>query len=52
LAAIVCHKKIGSGTHLRRMLRDLAKFEMRHLAVDANIADTIEQFPLFALPAP
>src|SRR6201993_2963846 len=52
LAPIVRHQKVSGSFQLDRMLRDLSQLEMRYPAVDADVANTIEQTPLFTVPTP
>jgi hypothetical protein len=52
LTTEVGHKEVSSGAQFRGVLRDLTKLEMRHSAVDTDIAHAIEKFTALAIAAP
>jgi hypothetical protein len=52
LPAVIRDEKVRSRAHLGRVLWYLTQFEMRNPAVNANIADAVEQFSLLAFATP
>src|ERR1700693_2861088 len=52
LPAIICHQEVGRSPHLRCVLGNLTQLKMRDSAVYPDVADTVKESPLFAIPAP